>query len=169
MSAPISLFGAFHTAVSIAPLGFGLWAFVKDGKIDLRNLAGKLYLATMLIGTLTSFGLFRTGTFTPGHALGLLTLALLITGVLAARTSWLGRAAPYVETFSLSASYLLLWVFTTTETLTRLPAGNPIASGPQSPILLAVHGSLLVAFFLGFGYQVLQLRAANRATIPSEA
>lgn len=68
-----------------------------------------------------------------------------------------------------SASYLLLWIFTTTETLTRLPVGNPIAASPQDPTLLAVHFGLLVLFLVGFGYQVLRLRGAQPVTVPTQA
>jgi len=38
-----------------------------------------------------------------------------------------------VETVSLSASFVLLMVFTTTEPLTRLPAGHRFASNAESP------------------------------------
>ncbi len=165
MSTSISLFGAFHTAVSLAPVGIGLWAFAREGKIDLRKPAGRLYLVTMLIGTVTSFGIFSTGTLSPAHAVALGTLALLIVGFVAAYTSLLGRAARYIETFTMSASYFLLWIFTTTETLTRLPVGNPIASGPQSPALLAVHFSLLVFFAIGFSFQVLRQRGVPRGAV----
>jgi uncharacterized membrane protein len=160
MSAPISLFGAFHTAISLSAVGFGFWELARRGRIDLRSLGGKLYAAAMLIGSVTAFGIFRHGGFTPGHALSAITLVLLGVAGLAATTSWFGRFAAYVETFSLSASFLLLWVFTTTETLTRLPAGHPIAAEPQSPLLMAVHGALLLSFVAGIAWQIRLLRSS---------
>jgi uncharacterized membrane protein len=161
MPAPISLFGAFHTAISLSAVGFGLWELVRRGQISLRSLGGRLFAAAMLIGSLTAFGIFRHGGFTTGHALSAITLLLLAVAALAAGTRSFGRLAAYVETLSLSASFLLLWVFTTTETLTRLPVGHPIAAGPQSPILVAVHAALLLTFAVGFAWQV---RLLGRST-----
>jgi hypothetical protein len=156
----MSPFGLFHTAVSVLPIGFGLLAFVRDGKIDPTNRVGKLYLVTMLLGSVTSWGFIPSKGFTPGQVLTLITLALLFTGTLTLRGRW--REAGYVQTICLSASYLLLMVFATTETLTRLPVDSPFASGPTDPALTPVRLGLLAAFVLGLGYQVFRLRASNK-------
>jgi hypothetical protein len=160
MFASISTFGLLHTTVSVLPIFLGLFAFARDGKIDPGNRVGKLYLLTMFLGSVTSWGFLPSKGFTPGQALTLATLALLFLGTLTLRGRW--REAGYVQTISLSASYLLLMVFTTTETLTRLPVGNPFASGANDPALIPVRLALLVAFLLGLGYQLLKLRAENR-------
>ena len=76
----------------------------------------------VLGGTLTGFGFILTRGFNlPAQVLSAATLAILLAGTFAGQITWLGRATAYVETISLSTSYLLLMVFTTTETLTRLP------------------------------------------------
>jgi hypothetical protein len=155
----MSPLGVFHTAISVLPIGFGLLAFARDRKIDPKTWVGRLYLGTMLIGTVSSFGFIPTKGFTPGQVLTLITLALLLVGTLTIRGHW--RAAGYVQTISLSASFLLLMVFATTETLTRLPVGDPIATGPTDPALIPVRLGLLTAFVLGLGYQLLKLRAAK--------
>lgn len=157
----MSAFGLFHTIVSLLALPFGFVAFARDGQIDPKNWVGKLYLAAMLIGSLTAFGFIPSKDFTPGQVLTLTTLVLLFAGIIAGRIHWLGRGAAYVQTISLSASFLLLMVFTTTETLTRLPAGDPFAANAESPELLPVRLGLLVAFLLGVGYQVFKLRGVN--------
>lgn len=131
MFATISTFGWVHTLVSLSAIGFGLYAFVKEGRVNPAHQSGKWYLGTMLFGSVTAFGFFSHG-FTPGHVLSLVTLILLLVGTFATRGHWLGRAAEYVQTLSFSASYLLLMVFTTTETLTRVPAGQPFANGPNA-------------------------------------
>jgi hypothetical protein len=154
----MSPLGIFHTAVSVSAIGFGLFALVRDGRIDPRRGVGKLYLGAMLVASATALGIFASGAFSVGHALTVLTLALLAVGVLAGVGTWLGRAAKYVQTASLSASFFLLLVFAATETLTRLPVGQPIASSPESPVLLAVQLGLLAAFVTGLGYQLLRLR-----------
>src|SRR5262245_29940319 len=115
MSPTISAFGLLHTAVSVLPIFLGLFAFLRDGKIDPRNRAGKLYLLTMFLGAVSSWGFLPTKGVTPGQVLTLITLALLLAATFTLRGTW--RQPGYVQTISLSASYLLLMVFTTTETL----------------------------------------------------
>ena len=159
----MSILGIIHTAVSVPPIVFGLWGFVRDGRIDPANRVGRLYLLSMVASIVTSFGLSSTGGFNPGHALGVLALLLMGVAMLAPRLGWLGNGAPYVQTLSLSASFLVLLVPGIVETLTRFPAGQPLATSQQSP---AVQGSLLVCvvFFLaGTTYQVLRLRAGAAA------
>jgi len=161
----MSPFGIFHTTISVLPIGFGLAAFIRDGRIDLKTKLGKWYFGTMLAGSLSSFGFIPSKGFTPGQVLTLITLALLATAVLTIRGQW--RNAGYIQTISLSSSYLMLMVFTTTETLTRLPKGEPFASGPNDPALLPVRLVLLALFALGVGYQALKIRAANRENVAS--
>jgi hypothetical protein len=156
----MSTLGLFHTVVSVLPIGFGLLAFLRDGKIDPGNRLGQLYLGTMLAGCVTALGFIVTKGFTPAQVLTLVTLALLAAGTLAARGRW--RGAGVVQTLSLSVSYLLLMVFTTTEALTRLPAARPFATGPIDPALAPVRLALLAAFALGVGYQLFRLRATGR-------
>ena len=156
MSAPL---GIFHTAISLLPVGFGLAAFARDGKIDPRTRLGKLYLATMVIGSISALGFIATKGFTPPQVLTLATLGLLFAALFTFHGEW--RGPGYVQTLSLTASYLLLWVFTTTETLTRLPRGEPFASGPGDPALLPVRVVLLVMFLLAVRLQVWALRVAE--------
>lgn len=160
MFSALSHLGQFHTAISLVSIGAGLVAFVRDGRINPRNWTGKLYLGTMLVASLTALGIFRHGTFTLGHALSLVTLALLFLGLGAHRFGWSQHKADLVQVLSYSASYLLLMVFATTETLTRLPAGQPIAAGPQSPMLAAVHATLLLGYLVGAYFQVRQAKLA---------
>jgi hypothetical protein len=155
-------FGLFHTAISILPIGFGLYALVRDGRIDPNNGVGKLYLGTMLIGCVTGLMIFHHGGFGPGHVLSIIVLLLVLVGGLAGRGQWFGRATPYVETISLSASYFFLMFFLTTETLTRLPPDHPYAPSQDAPELLPVRLALLVLLVFGVGYQVFKLRAASK-------
>lgn len=152
----MSPLGLVHTAISVLPIGLGLVAFLRDGKIDPRNRLGKMYLATMLLGVVTSFGFIPSKGFTPGQVLTLATLGTLLAGMVTIRGE--RRKPGYVQTISLSASYLLLMVFATTETLTRFPLEQPFASGPTDPALLPVRLALLVLFVAGLGYQMLRLR-----------
>lgn len=159
-------FGIFHTALSVPAIPLGLVALARFGKIDPATRVGKWYLASMLAGSVSAFGFIVTKGFTPAQVLTFATLFVLAAGMLARQAEWLGRAARYVETLSLSASYLLLMVFTTTETLTRVPVGHPFAANAQSPELLPVRLGLLLAFLVGVAYQVYELRREGKALPP---
>lgn len=161
MSAALTTLGIFHTTVSVLPIGFAFYALARDHRIDLKTGAGKWYLATMFIGSITAFGISKHGGFNVGHVLSAITLGTLLGGV-AGNVGLFGRLSRYVETISLSTSFLLLMVFATTETLTRLPADHPVASGPDAPVLGTVRLALLIAYLVGVAYQVSLLRAASR-------
>ena len=61
----------------------------------------------------------------------------------------------------MTTSFLMLWVFLTTETLKRFPDGQPFASGPNDPSLVPVRLALLAVYVAVLGYQVLKLRAEH--------
>lgn len=154
-------FTILHTVISLLPVGIGLAAFLKHKAIDPKTRLGKWYIGTMLAGTLTGFGFIATLGFTPGQVLGLFTLVLLAVGTLTLKGKW--RPAGYTQTIALSASYLLLWVFLTTETLLRVPVGRPFATSPADPSLLPIRLGLLSVFLAGVTYQVLAIRRTRKA------
>lgn len=158
MSHPLSAFGAFHTALSLVPVVAGLVALKRHGKIDPGTGAGKVYWIGMVASVLTAFGLSSTGGFNPGHALGLMTLTVMLIATLAPRVAFLGRAAVYIQVALMSFSFMLLMVPGTNETLSRLPAGHPIGNGPDSPPVQMALAGVFVLFLLGTAYQMAQLR-----------
>ena len=158
MSHSLSAFGAFHTALSLIPLVAGLVAFKRHGKIDPKTGVGKVYWIGMVASVVTAFGLSSTGGFNPGHALGLMTLFVMLIATLAPRVAFLGRATTYIQVALMSFSFLLLMVPGTNETLSRLPAGHPIGNGPDSPPVQMALAGVFVLFLLGTAYQMVQLR-----------
>ncbi|RKH61828.1 hypothetical protein [Corallococcus aberystwythensis] len=159
MANPLSTLGIIHTLVSVPPIVFGVWAFVRDGRIDPGTRVGKAYVASMVTSVVTSFGLSSTGGFNPGHALGLVALLLMAVGAAAPGLGVFGRATEYVRTLTYSASFMVLLVPGINETLTRLPADRPLADSPQSPVVQAGLATLLGLFLCGAAYQVVRLRA----------
>jgi hypothetical protein len=155
----MSAFALLHTGISLLPLGSGLVAFARDGKIDPKNRVGQWYLGTMLAASVSSWGFLLTKGYTPAQMLTLVTLALLTAAMFTLRGQW--RKPGYAQTVLLSTSFLLLMVFTTTETLTRVPRGQPFATGPNDPALLPVRLALLAVFAIGVAYQVFKIRAAK--------
>jgi hypothetical protein len=145
-------FTAFHTLISVLPVGFGLYALARHGRIDPATRSGRWYLGTMLAGTVSGFGFLPTLGFTPGQVLGLFTLALVLLGTLTLGGHW--RKPGYVQTVALTTSFLMLMVFLTTETLRRFPLGHPFASGPADPSLIPVRLGLLAAYLAVLGWQL---------------
>lgn len=165
MPHPISSLGAFHTVLSLIPVAAGLTAFVRHGRINPATGVGKVYLGGMLVSILTSFGLSSTGHFNAGHALGILALIAMAVGTFAARVHVLGRATAYLQTLAMSFSFFLLLIPGTNETLTRLPALHPLASGPDSPIVKSALAGLFILFLIGAGYQMFKLAGERRSQI----
>jgi hypothetical protein len=144
-----------HTAISLLPVGFGLYAFTRHGGITPTTRSGRWYLGTMLAGTVTGFGFTLTLGFTPGQVLGLFTLALVLIGTLTVNGR--RRTPGYTQTVALTTSFLMLMVFLTTETLKHFPTGQPFASRPADPSLVPVRLGLLGAYVAVLGHQLRKL------------
>jgi hypothetical protein len=158
MTQPLSIFGAVHTVLSLIPVVAGLVAFKRYGKIDPATRVGKVYWGGMLASVVTTFGLSSTGGFNPGHALGLITLVVMLFATLVTRIAFFGRAAAYIQVGLMSFSFMLLMVPGTNETLSRLPVGNPIGNGPGSRPVQVALAAMLVLFLFGTVYQLLKQR-----------
>jgi hypothetical protein len=153
----MATFTLLHTAISLLPVGFGLYAFARHGGIDPRTRSGRWYVGTMIAGAVSGFGFIATIGFTPGQVLGLLTLGMVLLGTLTLSGRW--RKPGYAQTIALTTSFLMLMVFLTTETLKRLPTGQPFASGPADPSLIPVRLGLLAGYLAVLGYQLRRVRA----------
>jgi hypothetical protein len=142
-----------HTAISLVPVAAGLHSFVRHGSIEPSTYSGRIYLAGLALSVLTSFGLSSTGGFNAGHALGMLALVAVVTSLLVPRIRFLGALRPYLATLGHSLSYFLLLVPGIAETLTRLPAMQPLAQGPESPVVRATLLGWTMLFLLGAALQ----------------
>ena len=154
--------GTIHTAISLVALVAGVIALVRDKEIVARSTLGKTYIWATVLTCLTGFGIFQHGGFGKPHALGVITLVVLVVAALAPRTRWFGRAAPYVETLLYSLTFFFHMVPGITESLTRLPDGRPLASSPDDPLVLRWVGVSLALFVVGAALQVVALRARRR-------
>jgi hypothetical protein len=157
----MSIFGIIHTAISLLPVGVGLVAFRRHGLIDPRTRLGKWYVGTILAGTVSSWGFLPTNGFNDAQVLTLITLFTVLGSLFTFRGTI--RPVGFIQAIGLSFSYLLLWVFTTTETLTRVPVGNPFATGPADPALIPVRLMLLGLFLIGIGLQSRAIHAVRSA------
>lgn len=159
MSHPLSALGAVHTLISLIPLVAGVYAFSRFRRIDAQTRSGRLYLLSLTAAVLTSFGLSSTGGVNPGHVLGVLALLAAFSGAwVVPRLPMPERLRFHLSNFGLSFSFFLLMVPGINETLSRLPAGHPIAHGPDDPIVKTALLVWLLIFLAGFALQVTRSR-----------
>jgi hypothetical protein len=156
----ISPLGWLHTLGSLPAIPLAIYMLARHGRIVPRSVAGAIYFVSMLIGGLTVFLVAKQPA---SYVIGVATLALLMAGYGVGYVSRLGRVAAYLETIFLTLTVFLLMVPSVNETLTRVPDGSPIASGPGSPILLGALGSLVVMLVVGLPLQIIYLRRQGRA------
>ncbi len=163
MPHPLSSLGIVHTAISLVPLGAGLYRLARFGSIEPGSRSGRIYLIGMVLSVLTAFGLSSTGRFNAGHALGILALLAMFGAWWVPKLPFLGRARAYLATLGWSFSFFLLLVPGINETLSRLPPSRPLANGPESPLVRGTLLAWLVVFVLGYAWQAWTLHARRRA------
>lgn len=161
----LTTLGILHTAISLVAVAAGIVAFARDGRITLGNRVGRIYVITTVLTCLTGFGIFQHGGFGKPHALGVLTLLVLLLAWGAGRRGWFGRAAPYVETVLYSLTFFFHMIPGFTESLTRLPQGNPWAANDADPKLQALVGAAFLVFLIGATWQVLRIRRERRQPV----
>lgn len=160
----ISPLGWLHTLGSLPAIPLAIYMLVRHGRIVPRSRAGAAYFIFMLIGALTVFLVAKQ----PASAgIAAVTLALLLAGYGVGRIAALERAARYLETVFLSVTVFLLLVPSVSETLRRVPDGHPIAGDPNSPVLLAALGTLVLLLILGLTGQIIHLRRQGRRSGPA--
>lgn len=155
----ISPLGWLHTLGSLPAIPLAFYMFARYGRIVPRSTAGMLYLASMLIGSLTVF-LVAHQAVSP--IIGAVTLILLLAGYGVGHVTFLGRAARYIETVLLSLTAFLLMVPAVSETLRRVPDGHPIVTDLHSPVLLGAQAALAVLLVAGVTAQMIQIRRTHR-------
>jgi len=157
----LSSLGIFHTVIGVLAIIAAVIGFIKHGKIALHSLTGKIYFYGTLITSLTALGLSSVSGFNPGHGLALIIVGL-ITGSYYLHTKKQGyNRFRFFENFFLSFSFFLSLIPTVNETLTRVPVGHPIATGPTDPVIAQTLGVVLLLFVMGSIYQFIKQRKLN--------
>lgn len=155
----ISPLGWVHTLGSLPAIPAAAYMFARYGRIVPRSPAGRLYLASMLIG---GFTVFLVAHAPVSDVIGVLTLLFLAVGYTVGWLHGLGRAARYIETVCLSVTAFLLMVPTVSEVLRRVPDGHPIVTRLDAPLLLGAQAGLLVLLVVGLTAQIVVLRRSAR-------
>lgn len=151
----ISPLGWLHTLGSLPAIPAAAYMFARHGRILPRSAPGAVYFFAMVIGGATVFLIAKQPV---SYAIGTLTLLLLFAGYSVGRFRGIGHAGVYIETTCLSLTAFLLMLPTLTETLRRVPDGQPLVTDLNSPVLLASQASLVLALVIGLTAQILYLR-----------
>ncbi|UDF03331.1 hypothetical protein [Asticcacaulis sp. AND118] len=163
----ITTYGAIHTAISCVPLFLGGYLYLTKGTIRLDTELGRIYFWTALAGAVTGITIFHHGGPGIPHIVSALFIILLLAAAGAKVLTFTRLKARTIEIVSLSFTYFFVWFFTTTEGLTRLPAGKPFSPSPEAIELAPVRGALLLVLIVGIWWQ---LRAEKRrAAFPVDA
>lgn len=154
MSFPLSTLGIIHTIIGIVAIIFAFAALLRDGVINPQSTNGKYYVILTVITSLLSFGVRKTGDFSPAHLLSVLILIILPIAVFASSINFLGKKAVQVQVVGMTVTLFLSLIPTFVETLTRLPVNSPLAANQEDPILKATLGILTLVFGIGIFYQL---------------
>jgi uncharacterized membrane protein len=155
----LTTLGIIHTAISLVAVVCGFWAVARDKVISARNPLGGTYLVTTLLTAVSGLFIFQHGGFGPPHALSILTLLALAVGTAAALTATFGRWSRYVQAIAYTSTLLFHMIPGFTETLTRLPLGQPLLANADAPELKPIAAGLLLLFIVGLTLQVRWLRS----------
>lgn len=151
----ISPLGWLHTLGSLPAIPLALYMLVRYGRILPRSTPGSIYFISMLLGSVTIFLIAQQ---TASYGIAIATMTLLLMGYGVGYLPISKNKSVYIETICLTLTVFLLMVPTVSETLRRVPDGNPIVTDLSSPILLGAQGGLLVALIVGLTLQIIYLR-----------
>lgn len=146
--------GWFHTAMGIIALISGVVALVRYKEIKPQTRSGQIYLVTTLITAGTALAIFQHGAFGPAHGLAVMTLAALAVGTVASTTKFFGKLSRYVRAVSYSATLLFHSIPAVTDSLMRLPVGDPVLTSIEDPVLKLCYAALLFLFLVGVSLQL---------------
>ncbi len=158
----ITPFGLFHTAISLVSLFAGLYGLWRHGGIRYASRNGRTYVWGTIASCVTGFFIVRHGGFSQAHALGIATLLVLALAWWADRGAAAHGVRRCVAGLAYTTTVFFHFIPGFTETLTRVPAGRPLLSGPEDPVLFALVGATFVLFALYAVFQARRLLSATR-------
>lgn len=149
----ITVFGMFHTSVSLVSLFAGLHALVRHGEIRYANAGGKVYVLVTIATCVTGFFIVRHGGFSEAHALGVATLVTLFFAFVADRGAPNRGPRRAVAALAYTLTVFFHFIPGFNETLARVPVGDPLLSGPDDPLLFAMVGATFAVFAVFGAFQ----------------
>lgn len=147
----ISPIGWLHTLGSLPAIPLAAYMLIKYGRIAADTKVGRAYFWFMLLGVLTVYPIAHQPV---SSIVATITLAFLLVGYGIAIWRPVKRLWTYVQTISLSITVFLLMVPTVSESLRRLPVGDPLVTDLKDPLLLGIQGALFLALIVSIPLQV---------------
>ncbi|MEM1176257.1 MAG: hypothetical protein AAGA33_06910 [Pseudomonadota bacterium] len=129
-------------------------------EISYRRRSGQIYLVTTLVTAVTALMIFQHGVFGVAHIMAVAALVALATGMLAEAVQLFGKWSRQIQAVSFSATILFHCLPAVTDSLLRLPVGDPILTSINDPIMKMSHLAVFVLFLVGV---VVQLRWISRS------
>jgi uncharacterized membrane protein len=158
MLPPITFLGWIHTWCGIAAILIGAYALNKYKVISFSERAAKIYLLLTLITASTALAIYNQGGFRIAHVLAILTLLALMAGTIVEKTYMLGSLSKYFFTLCYTSTFLFHMIPAITDTLRRLPVGDPFASSLDDPLVVSFHVLFFVIFVFSYVWQVQWLK-----------
>ena len=82
----LTTLGVVHTAISVVAVGAGLVELARHSAITPARRTDRIYINATVLTCVSGFGIFQHGGFGKPHALGVITLVVLVVAALAPRT-----------------------------------------------------------------------------------
>ena len=147
----ISPIGWLHTLGSLPAIPLAAYMLTKYGRIVPETRAGRAYFWFMLLGVLTVYPIAHQPI---SSIIATITLVALLLGYGISRWPIAKGFGKYIQTISLSISVFLLMVPAVSESLRRLPVGNPLVTDMKDPLLLGAQGGLFLILIIGIPLQM---------------
>lgn len=164
----LTYLGVIHTLISLVAVFAALISFIRDKAILPNGTLGKLYIWATVLTCLTGFGIFQHGGFGKAHALGVITLLVLVLAWMADQRKF-GARSLAISTVSYSLTVFFHMIPAVTEGTTRLPLGAPLLPNADAPELQAITGAMFVVFLVGVSLQLRRQKkhGAAPAAVPA--
>jgi hypothetical protein len=159
--------GVFHTAVSLVALYTGIWAILRYKQFSVYERLTQVYLITTFVTAASGLGIFQHGGFGPPHVLAILTILAIVAGVVTEKTLLLGPVwSRYFQALCYSTTLFFHAIPGFNETLSRVPPGKPITSGPDDPKFQVIAAGIFVVYAVLMVVQLVWLkRTAPKAAL----
>jgi uncharacterized membrane protein len=161
--------GVLHTAVSIVAIVTGVWALIRYKQFSVYERLTQVYLIFTFVTALTALGIFQRGGFNIAHVLAILTLLAIVAGVVIEKTLMFGSLTRYAQALCYSTTLFFHAIPGFNESLSRLPPGKPITTGPDDPKFQVVATAILVVYLVLMAIQLVWLKRTASRPAPAIA
>ena len=161
--------GVFHTAVSLVALYTGIWALIRYKQFSVYERLTQVYLIFTFITAASGLGIFQHGGFGPPHVLAILTILAIVAGVVIEKTVMFGGLTRYAQALCYSTTLFFHAIPGFNESLSRLPPGKPITSGPDDPKFQVIAGVIFLVYAVLMLVQLIWLKRTAPKPVPARA